>query len=100
MIPSGQLPALLAQRDQGLRLVTQITQLRAMSPGAELDVTPAASLGDGLNLTMPVSMVTDGLVKQLRALALALQVAGIAFDEADAADLPPIPKKRGRKART
>ena len=98
MILSSTLNGLLQDLQEARRLTALIAQVRAMEPGQDLGLAvpgdqPALS---PLGLSLPAPMVVEGLVKQLHLVIARLAAGGIRFDEAEPADLPAPPVKRGR----
>lgn len=106
MIASSTLDGLMHEVMEARYLASQLRQVRAMQPGGLLTMTSGVTVSDPgeiadystpVGLTLPAGMVADGLVQQLHLAAHRLAAGGILFDEADPADLPKPPAKRGRR---
>jgi len=102
MISSSGLDGLLADVQEARRLVGQLRQVRALADGSLLSIGNGSGTGaldlevSALGLALPAGMVADGLAQQLRLAVERLAAGGVRFDEADPADLPQPPAKRGR----
>lgn len=98
MIRTSQIDSILVEIQEARRLANKLREVRAMQPGATLAFT-APEAAPSLGLDLPASMVANGLLQQLRAVAGRLYAQGLVFDEApDPSDIT-LPAKRGRKSK-